>query len=191
MSTHKSRAQERIEALETPSVTQLLERITRLEAELVAARQEAGENLAGWQRATADFQNFKRRTEQEREQLLGLANESLLRKVLSVVDDFDRAVEAMPRELRAVSWVEGIAAIDRKLRVLLESEGVTPIEAAGRPFDPREHEALTHEETTQAPDETVIGEIQRGYRIRDRVLRPSLVSVAKNPGSDAGAGGND
>jgi molecular chaperone GrpE len=191
MSTHKTRAQERIEALETPTATQLLERIAQLEAELAAARGEAGDNLAGWQRATADFQNYRRRTEQEREQLLGLANESLLRKVLSVVDDFDRAIEAMPPELTKLSWVEGIAAIDRKLRFLLESEGVTPIEAAGRPFDPREHEALTHEETTQAPDETVIGEIQRGYRIRDRVLRPSLVSVAKNPGSDAGSGGND
>jgi len=191
MSTHKTRAQERIEALETPTATQLLERIAQLETELAAARGEAGDNLAGWQRATADFQNYRRRTEQEREQLLGLANESLLRKVLSIVDDFDRAIEAMPSELAKVSWVEGIAAIDRKLRSLLESEGVTPIEAAGRPFDPREHEALTHEETTKAPDETVIGEIQRGYRIRDRVLRPSLVSVAKNPGSDAGSGGND
>ena len=191
MSTHKTRAQERIEALETPTATQLLERIAQLETELAAARGEAGDNLAGWQRATADFQNYRRRTEQEREQLLGLANESLLRKVLSIVDDFDRAIEAMPSELAKVSWVEGIAAIDRKLRFLLESEGVTPIEAAGRPFDPREHEALTHEETTKAPDETVIGEIQRGYRIRDRVLRPSLVSVAKNPGSDAGSGGND
>jgi len=191
MSTHKTRAQERIEALETPTATQLLERIAQLETELAAARGEAGDNLAGWQRATADFQNYRRRTEQEREQLLGLANESLLRKVLSIVDDFDRAIEAMPSELAKLSWVEGIAAIDRKLRSLLESEGVTPIEAAGRPFDPREHEALTHEETTKAPDETVIGEIQRGYRIRDRVLRPSLVSVAKNPGSDAGSGGND
>lgn len=191
MSTHKTRAQERIEALGTPTATQLLERIAQLETELAAARGEAGDNLAGWQRATADFQNYRRRTEQEREQLLGLANESLLRKVLSIVDDFDRAIEAMPSELAKLSWVEGIAAIDRKLRSLLESEGVTPIEAAGRPFDPREHEALTHEETTKAPDETVIGEIQRGYRIRDRVLRPSLVSVAKNPGSDAGSGGND
>jgi len=191
MSTHKTRAQERIEALGTPTATQLLERIAQLETELAAARGEADDNLAGWQRATADFQNYRRRTEQEREQLLGLANESLLRKVLSIVDDFDRAIEAMPSELAKVSWVEGIAAIDRKLRSLLESEGVTPIEAAGRPFDPREHEALTHEETTKAPDETVIGEIQRGYRIRDRVLRPSLVSVAKNPGSDAGSGGND
>ncbi len=191
MSTHKTRAQERIEALGTPTATPLLERIALLEAELAAARQEAGDNLAGWQRATADFQNYRRRTEQEREQLLGLANESLLRKVLSIVDDFDRALDAMPSELAKVSWVDGIAAIDRKLRFLLESEGVTPIEAAGRPFDPREHEALTHEVTTKAPDETVIGEIQRGYRIRDRVLRPSLVSVAKNPGSDAGPGGND
>src|SRR3972149_6035093 len=84
-------------------------------------------------RPTADFQNYRRRTEQEREQLLGLANESLLRKVLSIVDDFDRAIEAMPSELAKVSWVEGIAAIDRKLRSPLAPEGVTPSAAAGRP----------------------------------------------------------
>ena len=190
MSPHKTRAQERVEALGTPGVAQLMERVAELEADLAAARQEASENLSGWQRATADFQNYRRRTEHERGQLLGLANESLLRKVLAVADDFDRAIEAMPRELARLSWIEGIAAIDRKLRALLESEGVTPIDAVGQPFDPREHEALTHEETTAAPDETVIGEIQRGYRIRDRVLRPSLVSVAKNPGTEAGLGGN-
>jgi molecular chaperone GrpE len=71
--------------------------------------------------------------------------------------------------------------VERKLRNLLESEGVTPIEAVGKPFDPREHEAVLHEETTSAPDGTVISELQRGYRVRDRVLRPALVSVAKNP----------
>jgi molecular chaperone GrpE len=205
MSSHKTRAEERIEALETPSVSQLMEQVTELQAQRDAAIQEAAENLAGLQRIAADFQNYKRRTEQEREQSVGLANESLLRKVIAIADDFDRAIDAMPEALAGDGWVQGIAAIDRKLRTLLDSEGVVPIQALGRPFDPREHEALSHIETADAPDETVVAEIQRGYRIRDRVLRPSLVAVAKNPsggagqpgadadqpGLDAGSGGND
>ena len=79
---------------------------------------------------------------------------------------------------RTSSWVEGIAAIDRKLRLLLDSEGLTPIEAVGQPFDPHEHEAVAQEETTAVPEGTVTAELQRGYRIRDRVLRPAMVAVA-------------
>jgi len=182
---YRTRAQERIDALETPSPTQLLAQLEALRGELAAAQQEAGDNRAGWQRAAADFANFKRRTEQEREATLGLANELLLLKVLAVADDFDRAMAAVPSELAGNSWIEGIGAIDRKLRQLLESEGVTPIEAVGRPFDPREHEAVVHEETSSAPDDTVLTELQRGYRLRDRVLRPALVSVARNAGQQA------
>ncbi|HEY8168470.1 MAG TPA: nucleotide exchange factor GrpE [Candidatus Limnocylindrales bacterium] len=204
MPTHKTRAQERIDALETPSVTVLLEQVADLEQQRDAAIEEAAANLLVAQRAAADFQNFRRRTDQEREASFGLANESLLRKVLAIADDFDRAIEAMPEPLAGDGWVQGIAAIDRKLRTLLESEGVTPIEALGQPFDPRLHEALSHIETTEAPDETIVAEIQRGYRVRDRILRPSLVAVAKNPtgssgspgtpeqpGDDAGSGGMD
>lgn len=191
MTTHRTRAQERVDALHTPSAAQLHSRVAELEAELATARQESAENLAGWQREAADFRNYKRRNEQDREAILGLASESLLRKVLALADDFDRAIDAMPHELGKVPWTDGIVAIDRKLRMLLESEGVTPIEVLGKPFDPREHEAITHETTDEVPDETVIGEIQRGYRIRDRILRPALVSVAKNPGTHAGPGGND
>jgi molecular chaperone GrpE len=191
MPTHRTRAQERIEALETPSVSQLMEQVADLERQRDAAVQEAAENLAGLQRIAADFQNYKRRTEQERETTAGLANESLLRKVIAIADDFDRAIEAMPEALTADGWVQGIAAIDRKLRTLLDSEGVTPIEALGLPFDPRQHEALSHIETSDAPDETVVAEIQRGYRVRDRVLRPSLVAVAKNPSGGVGASGAD
>ncbi len=145
---HRTRAQERIDALETPTATQLLAQVEELRASLIAAEQEAGENRAGWQRAAADFANFKRRTEQEREATLGLANEILLLKVLALADDFDRALAAMPPELAGDGWTEGVAAIDRKLRQLLESEGVTPIEAVGQPFDPREHEAVVQEETS-------------------------------------------
>ena len=148
---------------------------------MLAAEQEAADNKQGWQRTAADFQNYKRRTEQDRESMLGLANEALLSKLLTIADDFDRAIEHMPPELSDVGWVGGIAAIDRKLRLLLDSEGLTPIEAVGKQFDPHEHEAVTQEVTTAVPEGTVTQELQRGYRIRDRVLRPAMVAVAANP----------
>ena len=109
----------------------------------------------------------------------------LLAKLLNVVDDFDRALASTPPELEHLGWIEGLWLVERKLRALLESEGVTPIEAIGKPFDPREHEAAIYEETDSAPEGQVTGEIQRGYRVRDRVLRPALVKVAKNTGSTA------
>jgi molecular chaperone GrpE len=152
--------------------------IDRLLAELEAARALAAEHLASLQRTAADFANFKRRTAEDRERELGLASESLLRKVLAVADDFDRAHEAMPAELKGEGWIEGIVLVDRKLRALLESEGVTPIESVGRPFDPREHEAIASIPGTGRPDGEVVAEIQRGYRVRDRVLRPAMVTVA-------------
>jgi molecular chaperone GrpE len=164
--------------------------LERLRGELEAARQDAADMRAAWQRSAADFANYKRRTEREREEMLGLANAALLVKLLDVVDDYDRALATVPKELAHFGWIDGLWLIEAKLRALLESEGVTPIEALGKPFDPREHEAVIHEETTRAPDGTVIGELQKGYRIRDRVLRPSLVNVANNAGHPAGPGGN-
>ena len=107
-----------------------------LVAERDAALSRAEEHLALAQRAQADYANLKRRTAEERDAMLGLANEVLLAKVVALADDFDLAIEHVPDEARDTAWLEGIAAIDRKLRALLESEGVTPIEALGRPFDP-------------------------------------------------------
>lgn len=184
---HRTRAQERIDALRPPTAAELLATVDDLQARLTASEQEAGDNRTGWQRAAADFANFRRRTELEREATLGLANELLLLKVLALADDFDRALAAMPPELAGTPWIEGIAAIDRKLRLLLDSEGITPIEAVGKAFDPHEHEAVVQQETASAADDTVLNELQRGYRIRDRVLRPALVSVARNPGRPATA----
>jgi molecular chaperone GrpE len=157
---------------------ELTAEVDRLRAELDAAQIEMVEHKASLQRTAADFANYRRRTAEDRERELGLAGESLLRKVLAVADDFDRALEAMPDELKAVSWIEGIVLLDRKLRALLESEGVTPIEAVGRPFDPREHEAIASVPATGRPDGEVVAEVQRGYRVRDRVLRPAMVAVA-------------
>ena len=82
----------------------------------------------------------------------------------------------------SAAWLDGIRLVERKFQALLEAEGVTPIEAIGQPFDPNLHEAVVHEETTEHPDNTIIGEVQRGYLLHDRVLRPSLVRVANNPG---------
>ena len=176
----RTRAEERIAELDT-SPTALAEQLDELRAQVVTAEQEAAENKQGWQRTAADFANYKRRTDQDREMMIGLANEVLLAKLLTIADDFDRAIEHMPDDLKGMGWVEGFVAIDRKLRLLLESEGLTPIEALGKPFDPHQHEAVKQEETTAVPEGTVTAELQRGYKIRDRVLRPALVAVAASP----------
>jgi molecular chaperone GrpE len=176
----RTRADERIAALET-SPTQLLAELEEARKQLELAQQEAAENKAGWQRTAADYSNYRRRTEQDREANLGLANEVLLAKLLPIADDFDRAIAQKPDELAKAPWVDGIVAIDRKLRQLLDSEGLTPIEAVGQPFDPHQHEAIVQEETSKVPEGTITAELQRGYRLRDRVLRPSLVAVAKAP----------
>lgn len=154
--------------------------LAALREQLTQAQQEAADSRAAWQRSAADFANYRRRTDQQREETLGLANELLLRKLLAVADDFDRAIAQTPPDLVQAGWVEGIWAIDRKLRLLLDSEGLVPIEARGKPFDPHEHEAVAQEETEDAVDGTVLNELQRGYRLRDRVLRPAMVTVAKN-----------
>ncbi len=155
----------------------------RLSAELEEARAMAAEHLASLQRTAADFANYTRRTAEDRERELGLASESLLRKLLAVADDFDRALDAMPAEYKGAGWIEGIVLVDRKLRSLLESEGVTPIESVGKPFDPREHEAIASVPGTGRPDGEVVAEVQRGYRVRDRVLRPAMVTVASGDGA--------
>jgi molecular chaperone GrpE len=182
----KTRAEERIEALDTSSAA-LTAELDELRAE--QAEEEAAENKAAWQRSAADFQNYRRRMDQQREDEATLANEVLLLKLLTIADDFDRAIEHVPADQQHSPWVEGIGAIDRKLRALLESEGVSAAESAeGQPFDPREHDAIAYEESEDVPEGTVLRELQRGYRIRDRVLRPSLVSVAKGGPPNAGDG---
>jgi molecular chaperone GrpE len=173
----RTRAEERIADLDTRPAT-LLARIEALGAERDAAVARADENLALAQRAQADYANLKRRSAEEREAMLGLANEVLLAKVVGLADDFDRAVEHVPAEARETAWLEGIVAIDRKLRQVLESEGVSPIEALGATFDPAVHEAVSNVPGTGRPAGEVVAEIRRGYRIRDRVLRPSLVAVS-------------
>src|SRR3954449_1018266 len=174
----RTRAQERAEEIDV-SPTALVAQIEALAAERDAAVQTGDEYLAALQRERAEFQNFRRRATEERMRDLGLAGEDLIRKVLNLADDFDRAIEARPPSIAEDPWFEGISAIDRKLRQLLESEGVTAIDAApGRAFDPREHEAILNVPGTERAEGEIVEEIRRGYRLRDRVIRPALVSVA-------------
>ena len=178
MTTRKTRAQERADAIDISPAT-LLAQIEELSNQLSAANTQTDEYLAALQRERAEFLNYKRRTAEERERDLGLAGDDLIRKVLAVADDFDRAIDARPEELAENSWADGIAAIDRKLRSLLESEGVTQIEASpGRRFDPREHDAIANVPGTGRPEGEIVDEVRRGYRLRDRILRPALVAVA-------------
>lgn len=186
----RTRAQERADAIDI-SPTVLLGQIEKLTGELDTARTEGEEYLVALQRERAEFQNFRRRTAEERMRDLGLAGEDLLRKVLVVADDFDRAIEARPASIAHDPWFDGIAAIDRKLRQLLDSEGVTAIEAeAGQPFDPREHEAIANVPNTGRAEGEIVEEVRRGYRLRDRVLRPALVAVAADAADDTGTTDN-
>jgi molecular chaperone GrpE len=177
----RTRGEERAEAIKTPSRIELAERIGQLERELEDARRSDAEHRNNWHRSAADFANYKRRTDEERTTLTQFSNAILIGKLLSVLDDFDRALESVPAEEAGDPWVEGVQLVERKLRNVLESEGVTPIEAVGQPFDPNLHEAVVHEDTADHPDNQVIGELQRGYRLHDRLIRPSLVRVANNP----------
>jgi molecular chaperone GrpE len=154
--------------------------VETLRTELEQAQAQAADYLDGWQRARAEFANFKKRVEAERQNLRRTSTEALLLKLLPVVDDFERAFQALPEESAGEAWVDGFRMILRKLQSLLESEDVTPIEAAGHPFDPVWHQALLQEETEEYLDGYVIEEMQRGYRLGDRVLRPSMVKVASN-----------
>src|SRR3954471_19360374 len=179
-SPKRTRAQARTDDIDI-SPTALTEQIQGLTAELESSRKTADEYLLALQRERAEFQNFRRRATEERIRDLGLAGEDLIRKVLNLADDFDRAIEARPAAVAEDPWFEGISAIDRKLRTLLESEGVNPVDATpGRPFDPREHEAIANVTGTDRPDGEIVEEIRRGYRLRDRVIRPALTKKKNN-----------
>ena len=145
---------------------------------LEAALLERDEQIAAHQRTAADFANFRRRTAEEREREAGLASEALLLKMLAVVDDLDRALASLPEGLKSEPWVEGIAAIHRKLLAVMESEAARPYESIGQQFDPREHEAVAQVPSSGKPPGEVLQEHRKGWKIRDRILRPAVVSVA-------------
>jgi len=143
-----------------------------------AADASLDENLAALQRMTADFANYRRRNEAERADFAKFAKADLIAKLLDVLDAYDRALSTVPDDLKGSSWVEGMWLIERKLRQILESEGLQAIDSLGQRFDPYQHEAIAHVESDE-PEGTVIREHQKAYRLYDRVIRPAMVTVAK------------
>jgi molecular chaperone GrpE len=153
----------------------------KIDAAVERAQLQAAEYLDQLQRSQAEFANYKKRIEREREQYVSLANAALISNLLPVLDDWERALETIPDNLRDLTWVEGVALIERRVRATLEQEGLTEIDAVGKKFDPELHHAVVREETTEYADGQIISELQKGYKLHDRVLRPSMVRVAANP----------
>ncbi len=154
--------------------------VENIVAERVAQEQaKADEAVARLLRTQADFTNYKRRNEQEREQQGRFATLMLVSELLPVLDDLDRALGTMPDTVRGLPWTEGLLLVDRHLRATLEKQGLKPIEAVGVRFDPMLHEAIIHEESAEHADDEVIAELRRGYMLHDKVVRPTLVKVAK------------
>lgn len=147
--------------------------------DLETQKQKAEENYDKYLRAVAENENQRKRWLKEKEELTRFANLSFVRKLLPVMDDFDRAKAAIEQGGDLSSIKKGVEMVEKRLVELVEHEGITSIPAVGEQFDPQKHEALTTEETDDYPDGTIIEEFQPGYIWNDRVVRPSLVKVAK------------
>jgi molecular chaperone GrpE len=155
-----------------------------LMALLQEAQHQAAEYLDGWQRARAEFANFKKRVERDQQESYARTAGSILARFLSIQDDFERALKEHSEKADGEAWAEGIELIHRKLASLLEAEGVEAINAIGERFDPNFHEALSYEENDEVEDGCVIDVVRQGYMLKDRVLRPALVRVARRTGDE-------
>jgi molecular chaperone GrpE len=157
-------------------------RLAELESRLTETEKRAAENLDNFQRSQAAFANFRKRTEAEQMTMRKVANAALLTRLLPVADDFRRAFQVLPAELQGSPWVEGIALIQRKVAAILEVEDVKVIAVKpGDSFDPLFHQAILHQELAGYTEGQIITEVEQGYILGERVLRPSMVIVAKAP----------
>ena len=152
------------------------EDLESLKKALEEAKEKAEKHLANWQRAEADLINYKRRSEQERAEMASFANATLITDLLPALDDLERALENASDDFDGPAWVDGIRLIYRKLKAVLEDQGLLEIEAEGKEFDPNLHEAVM---CVQGEEGKVCEEIQKGYKLRDRLLRPAKVKVGK------------
>jgi len=146
-----------------------------LQKELEESRAKADENLEGWQRERAEFANYRKRIERERETLQQEITGTLVKKYLDVLDDLERALQNKPDD----PWADGIELIYKKLQDILEPEGIQRIEAEGQPFDPNFHEAIAQTPSEEHESGAVIEVVRQGYILGEKVIRPALVRVAE------------
>jgi len=160
------------------AVEKVLSKAEEMQREADQWREKSEEYLDKYRRVAAEFSNYRKRQERERIERELRTSAKVIRPLLPVVDDFERAIDKMPKESPDAGWVEGILLIERKLKTILKGFQVVPIEALGKPFDPRFHSALLQCESNEYPAGTVVEELQTGYMIADRVLRPTTVKVS-------------
>jgi molecular chaperone GrpE len=157
---------------------ELEEQVTTLKTALEEMDKKAEEYLDGWQRARAEFANYKKRVLRENMDIRQVARGEVIKLYLDIADDLERALQEKPETSDDETWAEGIEIIFQKLRARLESEGIKPMKAMGEEFDPNIHEALIKEESEEFESGQIIEVMQEGYWIGDKVLRPALVRVA-------------
>jgi molecular chaperone GrpE len=169
-----------VEVVETPESTEQLSADAEreaLEKQLEEVQSKASEYKDGWMRSQAEFQNYRKRIERDNEMMYTSMKGDIIKKVLPVLDDLERALQNRPSNSGA--WVSGIELIQKKLLSILEAEGVKRIEAVGAAFDPNFHEAISHEPIVGVQSGHVIAVVQNGYMLGERVIRPALVRVAQ------------
>ncbi|MCB0202864.1 MAG: nucleotide exchange factor GrpE [Anaerolineae bacterium] len=173
-------AEETVEqAAEEPPEAAADDAVVQLVGELKDAIKARNEWEDRYLRAAAEFSNARRRAELRADSEVRASRERLLNSIIPIVDDFERAFQLVPENETDSTWVEGFTLILRKLQGALLREGVTVIEAEGKPFDPSLHQAVMVEEVDGAEPDTVVEVLQRGYLLDDRVLRPAMVKVAQ------------
>lgn len=153
--------------------------VIALQERLAEVEAKAAENLDGWQRAQAEFANYKKRLAREQEQQTAEVRGRVFKRYLEIVDDLELALKNAPEENPGADWAKGVELIYKKLLTYLESEGLTRMHPLGEPFDPNWHEAVAQEESPDHESGTVIEVLRPGYLLGERVLRPASVKVAK------------
>jgi molecular chaperone GrpE len=133
-------------------------------------------------RSQADFENYKKRSSREKEEAIKYANSSLLERLVSIIDNFELGLAAAKEQGEQFPIYSGMILVQKQLNDLLAENGLQPIEAEGKKFDPNVHEAIAHEPSDQVPEEIVLRQTRRGYRFKDRLLRPAKVVVSSGPG---------
>lgn len=172
----KHKTEEEINETQAAEAEQMSDGLHALKRQLEEAEAKASEFKDGWARSQAEFQNYKKRVERDNEMMYASMKGDIIKKVLPVLDDMERAVQNRPAD---DAWASGIELIVRKLQTIIENEGVKRIEAKGEAFDPNFHEAISHEPAEGVESGHVIEVVQNGYILGERIIRPAMVRVAQ------------
>lgn len=167
------------EVLEDVPEASLEEKVLTLEAELKQSKEQAEDYYVRLQRLQAEFDNFRKRSQKEKEENLKYASERVIKEMLPILDNFERAVASSQSSQDFTAFSQGVEMILKQMKSGLEKEGLTPIEAVGQPFDPKLHDAVLQVDSEDYPENTVVEELQKGYYLKEKVLRPSMVKVSR------------